>query len=110
MLKLTTKLDFLITKTIFTFSNQSPMIDPSTRAYTKSIYEKGIYMQSSEPQPEHTQVPKRQQRKRPVSEKKADKKGKDNDDQNRGGGLLEPIIEDWKEWVARRRPQPHALA
>ena len=110
MLNLSRKLDFLLTKSLFTFSQQSPMLAQSTRTLTKSIYEKGIYVQSSESQVEQSQAPKRQLRKRPVSEKKADKKGKDNDDQNRGGGLLEPIIEDWKEWVARRRPQPHALA
>lgn len=110
MLNLSRKLDFFLTKSLFTFSQQSPMLAQSTRTLTKSIYEKGIYVQSSESQAEQSQAPKRQLRKRPVSEKKADKKGKDNDDQNRGGGLLEPIIEDWKEWVARRRPQPHALA
>ena len=47
---------------------------------------------------------------------KAQKKGKgknDKDDKNGGGGLLEPIIEDIKGWIGRRRetsePQPMQL-
>ena len=48
MLKLSSKLGIFLTKGLFTFSKQSPLISQSTQAYTKSIYEKGIYMQSSE--------------------------------------------------------------
>ena len=52
------------------------------------------------------------EKKQAGSEKKGrgSKKGKNDDDGNGSGGLLEPIIEDLQGWIKRRRPEPTASA
>lgn len=41
-----------------------------------------------------------------MSGEKKSKKGNGKDGDGKNGGILEPIIEDLKEWIGKRRPMP----
>lgn len=69
---------------------------------TSAVFSNGNYNYEKQ----RISFPKKQERKAGSSKGKG-RKNNDNDGNGKNGGLLEPIIEDLKEWIGKRRPSPY---